>query len=83
MFRLVTILISNLFVCYETNHRNWSSIITIKFLLGMFCACITMCIAGSIEKIRQDSWKEGKVMLEKNSLSHDLTKLVKIHHDQI
>jgi dipeptide/tripeptide permease len=50
---IVGLLIFNTFVYKFLNTRHRSFTITTKFVIGMCFACMTMCIAGSVEYYRQ------------------------------
>ena len=51
---IVGILVLIIFVYKFLDVHHQSFTITIKFVIGMCLACLTMCIAGSVELIRQD-----------------------------
>ncbi|CAF2495975.1 unnamed protein product [Rotaria sp. Silwood2] len=57
---IIGILILNLFVYKHLVNYNQSSLIQIKFVIGMILASITMFIAGTIEKFRQHECHPGK-----------------------
>lgn len=42
-----------MFVYKCVNARNRAIPIAMKFVIGMIFACITMCLAGSIEEVRE------------------------------
>lgn len=51
---LVGILILNIFVYKYLEARNRSLTISTKFIISMCFSCLTMCITGGIEILRQD-----------------------------
>ncbi len=53
-YNLVGILILNLFVYKYLINCKQSSLILTKFVVGMILASITMFIAGTVEKLRQN-----------------------------
>ncbi|CAF0905534.1 unnamed protein product [Rotaria sordida] len=57
---IIGILILNLFVYKHLVTYNQSTLIQIKFVVGMILASITMFIAGTIEKFRQHGCHPGK-----------------------
>jgi hypothetical protein len=50
-----------MFVYKHLDERNRASIITAKLIIGMCCACVTMCIAGGVEILRQQKCHSGRV----------------------
>ena len=58
LFKLVGILILNVFLYKYFDDRNLSLTIVNKFVIGMCFAAITMVIAGTVEKFRQDGCDE-------------------------
>jgi len=58
LFKLVGILILNVFLYKYFDDRNLSLTIANKFVIGMCFAVITMVISGTVEKFRQDGCDE-------------------------
>lgn len=55
------IIIFNLFIykCLEARNRSLS--IPMKLVIGMFFACLSLCIAGTVEVFRQEKCDSNRI----------------------
>lgn len=60
-YNLVGLFIFNWFVYERFDAYNQSNLMQAKFVVGMILASITMFIAGTVEKFRQNSCSNGMV----------------------